>query len=176
MELGLGPVPDGLDELVGEGVSLDVDDAVVGVLPVNLMGDGVHEVGLAQTGFSPDEQGVVPGARRLGHGPGSGVGELVGGAHHKAVEGVVLAAGEKTGIGLGVGAPLLVLLVHHLDLKVGGEELMQGLLNGGDITGGDDSPLEFRRGTEDEGILVQSHGPGVTEPRLDGGGGHIRLH
>ena len=175
VKLSLSAVPDGLNQLVSERISLNVDDSVIGMLPVDLMGDGVHQVGLAQAGFAPNEEGIVAGTGGLGHRPGGGVGKFIGGAHHETVEGIVLAAGQEAGIDLAM-VLLLIRLVHHLDLKVVGEEFPQGFLDGGDIAGGDDSTLELGRGAENKGIFIQGHGGGVAEPCLDGGGGHISLH
>ena len=46
-ELLVPALPDGLDELVGEGVPLDVDHPVLRVVLVDGVGDGVEQVGLA---------------------------------------------------------------------------------------------------------------------------------
>ena len=56
----------------------------------DLVGDGVHQVGLAQTGGAVDEQGVVVHARLFCHGGAGSVGELVGAAHDEGIEGVFI--------------------------------------------------------------------------------------
>ena len=55
-KFGVAPFTDGLDELVGEGVALNIDDPVVRVVLVDLVGDGVQQVGLAQAGLAVDKQ------------------------------------------------------------------------------------------------------------------------
>ena len=46
------------DELVGKILPPDVDDLVVGVVLVDGVGDGVEQVGLAQTRLPVDEEGL----------------------------------------------------------------------------------------------------------------------
>ena len=64
------------------------------------MGDGVEKVGLPQPGVAVDEEGVVVLARRVGHRPGGGAGQLVGGAHYEGVEGKFAAVHNGGGSGL----------------------------------------------------------------------------
>ena len=92
-ELLISAFPNGLNELVGEGVALDIDDAVVRMVCVDLVGDGVKQVGLSQAGFSVDEEGIVVEGRVVRHCAGRGVGEFVGRAHHEALEGILLGTG-----------------------------------------------------------------------------------
>ena len=174
-EFGVAPLPDGLDELVGEGVALDVDHFIVRVVVVDGVGDGVKQVGLAQAGLAVDEQGVIAVARVVGHRPGGGVGKFVGRAHHEPLEGILLRAGEKAALGgLLIGVQLALGEDHHVE--VGGEQLVEGFLDEGDIPGGDDVPFEACGGVEDEAVLLQGDGGGVVEPGVDGGGGHVGLH
>ena len=175
-ELRVAPLSDGLDELVGEGVPLDVDHLVLRVVFVDGVGDGVQQVGLAQTGLPIDEQGVIALARVVGHRPGGGVGKFVGGAHHEALEGVLLGAGEEV-----VFFRLLLILIQfslgkNSHLHITGEQVPQGGLDFGDIAGGDDVPLEAGGRVEDEAVVLQGDGGGVVEPGIDGGGSHIGLH
>ena len=88
-EFGVAPLTDGLDELVGEGVALNIDDPVVRVVLVDLVGDGVQQVGLAQAGLAVDKQGVVGLGGPLGYRLGRRVGEFVGRAHHEPLKGVL---------------------------------------------------------------------------------------
>ena len=50
------------------------------------MGDGVEQVGLPQPGVAVDEEGVVVLARRVGHRPGGGAGQFVGGPDYKGLK------------------------------------------------------------------------------------------
>ena len=156
-ELGVATFPDGLDELVGEGVALDVD-------------------GLAQAGLAVDEQGVVGLGGVFGHRQGRRVGKFVGGTHHEPLKGILLGTGEKDVVGLTFPEILQLPLPQHHHLEVGGKELVQGLLDGGQIAGDDDVPLEVRGGVEHKPVGVQRHGLGVVKPGVDRGGGHVPLH
>lgn len=51
-------VVDAGDEVVAEFLAGDVDDLVLRMILADLVGDGVHQVGLAQTGGAVDEQGL----------------------------------------------------------------------------------------------------------------------
>lgn len=104
------------------------------------------------------------------------MGKLIGGAHHEAFEGVLLCPREEIIFLSG----LLVLVQfpfrkdHHVHL--GGEQFPQGILDLGDVPGGNDVPLEPGGGVEDKAVVLQRHGGGVVKPGVDGGGGHLRLH
>ena len=69
---------DGVDELVEERLRGDVTDLVVLVVVVDVVADGVQQVGLAESGRAVDEQGVVRPRRCLGDPQGRSQGELVG--------------------------------------------------------------------------------------------------
>ena len=59
-------VADGIDELVEERLAGDVADVVVLIVVVDVVPDGVEQVGLAEADRSVDEQRVVRPARSLG--------------------------------------------------------------------------------------------------------------
>ena len=140
------------------------------------MGDGIEQVGFAKAGLAVDKQGVVALAGVVGYCPGGRMGKLIGGAHHEPLEGVLLCPREEI-IFLGGLLVLIQLpLGEHSHLKFGGEQLPQGILDLGDVPGGNDIPLEPGGGVEDEAVILQSHGSGVVKPGVDGGGGHLRLH
>ena len=83
-----GPVPDGLDERVHEGLGRDVAHPLAGEHGADVVPDGVEQVGLAQPGGAVDEQGVVGLRGRLGDRERGGVGETVRGTDDELVEGV----------------------------------------------------------------------------------------
>ena len=114
----------------------------------------------------------------LRHRQGRRVGELVGRAHHEPLKGVLLRAGEEQLVGLLLAEVLQLPLSQHHHLKVGGEQLVQRLLDGGQVAGHDDVPLEVGGGVENKPVGLQSHRHGVVKPGVDGGGGHVplRLH
>ena len=88
LELRGGVGPDGVDVLVEEGLGRDVADLVVAVVLVDVVADGVEEVGLAQPGGAVDEERVVRPRRRLRHPLRGRQGELVGLALDEGLEGV----------------------------------------------------------------------------------------
>jgi len=135
-KLGVAVLPDGADQLVGEVVALDIDDAGLRPALLHQMSDGVQQMGLAQTGIAVDEQGVVALRRLLRHGFGGGVGQLVLGPHHIRLKrkgvGVEQVAGLVGGHAV-VGGQLLV--VEDLHLHVRGEDVLQRRLDLGQEAG-----------------------------------------
>ena len=146
-ELRHGPAVDALDHLVDELLGADVEDPGLGLPLAHAVGDGLHQVGLAEPGGTVDEERVVGLARRLGDGVGRGGRELVGLADDEGVEGVALV--ERLGAGIGslaadspsaaVGGdgrsdeevhlgPLLPVLVHPEDDRRGLAEHRLGQL------------------------------------------------
>ena len=81
-----GVVLDGVDELVGELLATEVDDAGTLLDRENVVADRLEEVGLAKAAASVDEEGVVSPGWGVGDGLSGGVGELVVGADDEAVE------------------------------------------------------------------------------------------
>jgi len=83
-----GIVLDGIDELVGEFLRREIHHLATGAALGDLLADGLHEMGLAETDAAIDEEGVISAGRRLGDSEGGGVGELVVGADDEGGEGV----------------------------------------------------------------------------------------
>ncbi len=77
-----------VDEVVGELLDRHVAHLEARVGGADLVGDGVHEVGLAETRVGVDEDRVVGGGRRFGHAARDGGGIFIVGADDPAVEGV----------------------------------------------------------------------------------------
>ena len=90
--------PDRVDHLVDEAVGRDVEDVELLLPGEDVVPDRVHEVGLPQAHPAVDEEGVVRLRGDLRHRPGRGVGELVGGADHEALERVLRV--ERRGVPL----------------------------------------------------------------------------
>ena len=140
---------------------------------VDGVGDGVEQMGLAQAGGPVDEQGVIAHSRVLRRLPGGGVGEFVGRAHYKPVEGVLLRAGEKIALLWPVLEAGELILCEDRELKVGGEQLAEGVLDGGGVAGGDNVPFEPGGAVQHKAALLQRDGLGVVKPGVHGGGGHL---
>ena len=77
------------DELVGEGLGGRVVDGELRGVAVEVVRDRAEQVGLAEPRGAVQEERVVGLAGRLGDRQRGGVGELVAGADHEALEGVV---------------------------------------------------------------------------------------
>ena len=90
-----------LDELVHEPLGADVDDARAGLLLAHAVGEGMHQVGLAQAGASADEQRVVAPSADPGGRHGRGVGQLVGRPDHEVRERVLRVEALDRGCGDG---------------------------------------------------------------------------
>ena len=97
-ELGHGPAVDALDDLVDELLGADVEHPGLGLPLADGVGDGLHQVGLAQPGGAVDEEGIVGLAGGFGRRVGGGGRELVGLADDEGVEGVALV--ERLGAGI----------------------------------------------------------------------------
>ena len=174
-EFLVASLPDGLDQLIGEGVPLDIDNAVGGKVFVHRVGDGVEQVGFAQTGFPIDEQGIIAFAGGVSHRPGGGMGKLVGGAHYKAFKRIILCPRQKAIpcrlLGKGIG--LLLSQYHYI--KIGGKKLPQSLLYVGKVAFADNIPLKGLWGTQEKAVVFQRNGPHVVKPGVNGGRGHLLL-
>jgi hypothetical protein len=84
-------------------------------------------VSLAQTGIAVNQQRVVVLRGMLRHGDGSGIGQLVGGTHHKGIEGKFIGSKAVTGpLYLCAVESLQTLIVQNDDLKLCGEDILQG--------------------------------------------------
>ncbi len=97
-----------VDHVIGELLAGDVADGGLGLAPLHLMPDGLHEMGFAHAHAAIQEQRVVGFGGTLGHGLAGGVGELVAAADDEGVEGVAGiqlrgAIPIKTGLGGGAG-------------------------------------------------------------------------
>ena len=77
---------DRVDELVGELLGPDEREAEPGGAFEQLVGDALHEVRFAESGFAVDEERVVDFSRRLGGGLGGGGRDVIGLADDELVE------------------------------------------------------------------------------------------
>ena len=82
---------DGADHLVGELLGADEGDADLRLALQHRVGDGLHQVRLAESRVAVDEERVVDLARGLGYGVRRCGGELVRLADHEVVERVAIA-------------------------------------------------------------------------------------
>ena len=177
---------EGPDELVGESLGREVEDAGLGPIAEDPVPDGVHQVGLAQADPAVDEERVVA---LPGIGPGGdarGVGELVGGSDDEVVEavlGVEVRGGAPRGRGRGAdlgrretlrlrrrgGDPILELLVDlpaHLECVLLGLAL-QGVEDQLDVVGADPVLEEAVGDAEGDRVFHDPHALDGCEPGLE---------
>ena len=134
------------------------------------MGDGVEEVGLAQSRVAVNEEGIVVLAGSVSHRPGGGAGQLVGGAHHEGLEGELPALHQGGGLLL-----LLVLVaaqpfvVQETYRHIRGEDVLEPRLDIPEETVLNVAALKVVGTVEHQGVPLQGHHRGVVEPGLDGG-------
>ena len=81
------PVAQGLDEAVHELLGGQIQHAQLGAADLQLMRDGMHQVGLPQTDAAIQEKRVEADGPALGHPAGGGMGQLVRLADDETVEG-----------------------------------------------------------------------------------------
>ena len=169
-ELGVAALPDGGDQLVGKVVALDVHDPQVLPLALDLMGDGVEQMGLAQSGVAVDEQRVEVFRRLIRHGPCRRIGQLVLRPHHIRLEGEGVGIQQGTGLIRGhtvIGSQLLV--VEDLHLQIGGEDVLQRRLDVLHETGLDGAFFEGVAAMQHEGGVLHGDHVHLVEPCADGG-------
>ena len=105
LEAVAGLVLDRLDELVGEGLDRDVDHFQVAVLLVDVVADGLQQMGLSQSYAAVDQARVVGPSGVLGDRHSRAEGELVAVTFDKAGEAVVgVELGMRRPFGAGDGA------------------------------------------------------------------------
>ena len=114
-ELVHGLTGNGVDQLIGEVLALDVDDPHVGDLLFQLVGDGVEQVSLTQTAGAVDEERVIGLSGSVRHGDTGGVGKLIGGAHNEVLKGILEIEGRESGTDA-VGLEAAFLTGHGLRL------------------------------------------------------------
>ena len=83
----------GGNQLIGKLIAFDVDNMEVRMIFNNMVGNGVEQMGLAQSAFAVDEKRVIGIGRLGGNSPGSSMGKPVGGAHHEVIKGELLIDG-----------------------------------------------------------------------------------
>ena len=81
---------DRVDQLVSEIVSLYVQGGHLRVAALQVVADGVKQMGFSQAGVSVNEQGVVGAGRISRHRQRGGVGEFIGGAYDIGVKGELI--------------------------------------------------------------------------------------
>ena len=87
---------EGVDHLVGEVLALDVNDTNVSNLFLQLVCNGVKQVGLTQTAGAVDEERIVSLRGTVRHGQTGSVGKLIGGSYDKIFECIFKIKGRQS--------------------------------------------------------------------------------
>ncbi len=77
----------GGDHFIGKLVAFDIYDFKKGMLPANFIGDGVKQMGFANTGRTVNKKGIVGLPRIFGHRHRRPMGKAVTGADYEGIEG-----------------------------------------------------------------------------------------
>ena len=164
-------LPDGVHQLIGQVVALDIGDFGMGVVFPNDVGDGVDQVGLAKAGVSVDEQRVVILGRMVGHRLGGGVSKLVGRAHHESIKGE-LVGGKAVALFFHITPEFLKgEIVQNLHFEVGGENVVEHAFDVFQEKRLDIAFFKVVGAVQDKRIAPDIHGFQLVEP---GGNGRLR--
>ena len=163
------------DHLVGEVLTLGVDDLDVGIVLFHAVDDRAHQVGFTESAVTVDEKRIVVGCGIVGDRDASRVRKLVGASHNEVFKGVFeVVDGHNTALKRALDGIILDLGLLHGDgradgVRIGGracfdevdddlkaEEARKGVLDFAEIFFGDDAMLEIGAKTErqDVGFVV----------------------
>ena len=117
-ELEVLAAADGVDQLVCELVALDVDDVIVRVLALDLVGDGIEQVRLAEAGLAVDEQGVIGVGGVIRDGAGGGKRVLVRRTDDEFIERILRVELDEIAVFLVLGVLRQLGLVEDDDLDL----------------------------------------------------------
>ena len=173
-EFGGGAAADGLDQVVGEIHALYQHYTALGPQALGLPGDGVKQMGLAQSAVAIDEQRVEGAGWLLRHAAGGGVGHLVLRAHHIRLKGKRLAVGQRIGMirpDPVIGGQLIV--IQQLYLKIRGKDIPQRLLDLGREAFFNGALFEYVPTMQHQGRILHGDHGHLVEPGIDGGIGKL---
>ena len=160
---------DGLDHLIRELIALDIGDPSCGILLEDGLTDRAQQVRLAEAGVAVDEEWIVVFSRLVRHGQGGRMREFVGAADDEAVEGIAVALRES------IHRFYLFLIIlklvsgQHQQIKVAGEEIGQGGLDGISEALENDIALEIGACMQDQTAVLDIDRRAVGKPGGDRG-------
>ena len=117
-ESGVLPTGDGFDQLIGEILAVDVDGVQTRGALKELVGDGVHQMGLTQTGGTVQKQRIVRGGGIVCHRQSRRVGEFIGVTDDEVLKSVFRIVREPL-----LTAAGLILLTGYLIHRQEGREI-----------------------------------------------------
>jgi len=83
-----GPLLNGGYQVIHELFRMKEYDPVMGILFQDMIADGIQEMGFSQSHAAIEKKWIVVFGRRFGDGERGGLGQFVGAAFHKGVEGI----------------------------------------------------------------------------------------
>ena len=136
---------------------------------MNLGGDGVEQVGLAQAGGAVDEQRVVGLGGIVGHGQRRAVGEAVGGADHEFFKGELRVKFDEIRlfVVLFIDKGVALAFAQHHQLDVGVEQLAHGVADVWLAAALNHIPPELRRREKGQLGIRQLHHLRIVKPGGD---------
>ena len=165
-----------VDQLVGELVALDIDDVVVRMRFVNLVGNGIEQVRLADAGRAVDEKRVIGICRLFRDGDGCGVCKAVAVADDEVIEGELRIELNETRLLFARAVGVDLRFIQNDQLKLHVEQILERFLNIDRAARDDHVLAEGRRREEDELLIGQLQHLGVVKPGRDDGGRELLLH
>ena len=169
-ELEVLAAADGVDQLVCELVALDIDDVIVRVLALDLVGDGIEQVRLAEAGFAVDEKGIIGVRGVVRDGAGGGKRVLVRRTDDEFIERILRVELDEIAVFLVLGVLRQLGLVEDDDLDLRLELVAHGLADLIDISLDDHVLAERRRRVDDELAFRQLDDLGIVKIRGDRNG------
>ena len=166
-------VLNGFDQLIGELIPLDVGNAFFRALFMDLLPNGQKKMGLSQAGVAVDKQGVIGLARIFRHGDGGSVGKLVGAAHDEAIKGIARHF-RQGAVHLFLDGKIIDLIPgEDQQIKVTGEQVGQGGLDGIAEAGADNAPFKIGGGMQHQAAVLNIHRGTIGKPGINGSGGEL---
>ena len=141
------------------------------------VGDGVEQVGLAQSRIAVDKQGVIVGPGPLRNRVGGGIGQFVVGPHHIGLEGegpAVPGVSGMVGLNAVVGGKLVI--VEDFYLKIRRKQVPQGVPDIGQKPGLNGFLLKLVAAVQHKGGVLHGHHLHLVKPGIDGGRGQLGRH
>ena len=161
-ELHVFMLAQGRDQLVRKLLGGNVDDVEIRQILLNLVGDGIEQMRLAQTRWAVDKERVISRGWLVGDGQGRVVGKAVGGADHEGFKGEL-----RIELVRALFAPAVIfvhfLLADHADLIILGGQLLHGVLDIAEAAALNEVLAELGRGVDGQNPVRTVEDVGLIE-------------
>jgi len=163
-ELNVPPLLKGRDQFVCKLIAFDVDDVVAWVRPVQLVGNRVEQMRLAEAGRSVDEKRIIGLGRIVCNGQGGRVRKPVRGTDDEVVKGKLRIELHERRFFLLILVGLHFLLAEHDQFDFGIEQLAHRVLDVIGASAEDDVFSELGGRVEDQSSFGQLHNLDIVKP------------